>query len=114
MGGPTYDIDGVLEALETAQSAVVAAGGRYAIAYTPARSAAWDSPAFQERFRRLERWASRREVPLIDLTADLGKESLEAVYFEGGIHLRPLGHQRVAERLLKELPGLLPTSTPQR
>jgi hypothetical protein len=101
---PSLDIDKlttmVFEQLEEAHGIARAAGARFAIVMTRARGE-WDDPQYQHAIDLLHRWASDQQVPLLDMGERFSHYPGDEVYLDT-IHLRPKGHELVAQGILQE------------
>lgn len=89
----------VLQVLELARAFADAHQARFWLIFSPTDAASMRTPAWLTAIDGLKQWAARAHVPLIDMSATYSKYARDQVYFDG-LHLRPFGHQLVAEEFL--------------
>jgi lysophospholipase L1-like esterase len=102
------DIEGqtpmILKTLFEAKAITDAQLARFEIIYSPATSR--EIEQYRDHWNKgidlLIRWAEAQNVPLIDMRGPFARYPAPTVYFDG-IHLRPLGHQLIAEAVVRAL-----------
>jgi hypothetical protein len=86
----------VLEVLDEARRFAREHRAELRIVYTPAHGGEWESLQYARGFEMLRSWASRNQVPLLDLSSDLASRPMSEIY-QDSIHLKPAGNQIVAD-----------------
>lgn len=71
----------------------------FAVLFVPFRGKYWDTALWTQGHAMLADWCQSNHVPLMDMTDEMKQHDVSEIYFEGGVHMRPAGHQVVAEHV---------------
>ena len=91
----------VLQALSQARAFARDHGATFLLMFSPTDADPLKTPAWEKAIDNLKSWARESGIDLIDMSAKYSQYRRDQVYFDG-IHLRPFGHQLVAEQFLTE------------
>ncbi len=105
-GSDPIQVAANLQMLADAKEFAAKAGAKFDVVYVPSPADGWQTPAFENDRVQLTQYAAGHQIPLLDLTSAFKTHGWMSLSLDG-IHLKPEGHEVVANEIVAHWDALM-------